>query len=485
MPTTTNTSTNFLQPNDPVVIDSVSLIADKTDGVLELSARTSAIGKSYTVYVTLSDGNPADSIEYPLVVNVVEDPTPPPPYLQTPNGSTSVHVVSGGSASLNLTAYVPPGDALAGYAAQFAYDSGTPSDGSCGFSAFNSTTGQTTITAAANFAGQTEVLVGVDAPSDSTPASAYDTMYVPVFVTPTAPGLVLSQPTSPGSVNSVTVNTSIPFTFTGVFPGATVKLFADGHLVGSATASDPLATYPTSVTITTNAGTTFSNGQHVFTATQEVSGTVANVPNRSEAYDLVSALSSTFTLTVASPPPPAATLPSSAAQFTLRKSGANVQLVTDSSGAVLETYPLSTTSQVQIVGAANKADQLTVNFAYGGFFTLPLGLTFAAGAGNPADSLVVLGANVANTFNLNGKMLAVDGLPINFAGVQNIKLVGGTASDYYTLVSSPANLHTGQFRRAQHARFFQRCGGHYTELGQFRGPADRPLGQDPGSARRF
>ena len=89
---------------------------------------------------------------------------------------------------------------------------------------------------------------------------------------------------------------------------------------------------------------------------------------------------------------------------------------------------------------ANKADQLTVNFAYGGFFTLPLGLTFAAGAGNPADSLVVLGANVANTFNLNGKMLAVDGLPINFAGVQNIKLVGGTASDYYTLVSSPANL---------------------------------------------
>ena len=162
VPTTTNTSTNFLQPNDPVVIDSVSLIADKTDGVLELSAPTSAIGKSYTVYVTLSDGNPADSIEYPLVVNVVEDPTPPPPYLQTPNGSTSVHVVSGGSASLNLTAYVPPGDALAGYAAQFAYDSGTPSDGSCGFSAFNSTTGQTTITAAANFAGQTEVLVGVD-----------------------------------------------------------------------------------------------------------------------------------------------------------------------------------------------------------------------------------------------------------------------------------------------------------------------------------
>ncbi len=145
-------------------------------------------------------------------------------------------------------------------------------------------------------------------------------------------------------------------------------------------------------------------------------------------------------MTVAAEPVLTVALPSTAAQFSLRRSGANLQVVADSSGAVVFNQPLSAMSQLQIVGAADTAEQLTVNFAYGGVFTLPLGVTFAAGAGAPPDSLIVRGANVANTFNLNGAALVADGLVVNFADVQEIRLDGGTASDYYTLVSSPAAL---------------------------------------------
>ncbi len=277
LPTTENTSTDLLQPNDPVVIDSVSLITDTQDGVLELSAPTSSIGKTFTVNVVIGDGNPADSVQYPLAVSVVQDPTPPLPYLLP---IPDVHVVSGGAASLNLSAYVPPGDVVAGDTAHFAYANNVPGDGSCRFSAFSSATGQTTITAAYNFAGQTEVLVGVDGSQDST--GNYDSQYVPVFVTPTAPSVILAMTTVPGT-SAVTIDQGLTFDIAGVFPGAEVELLADGKLVGSATAN-PLAAYPTSVTITTNSGVTLSEGQHVFTATQEVLGKVTNVPNRSDAY---------------------------------------------------------------------------------------------------------------------------------------------------------------------------------------------------------
>ena len=67
-------------------------------------------------------------------------------------------------------------------------------------------------------------------------------------------------------------------------------------------------------------------------------------------------------------------------------------------------------------------------------------MSFTAGAGAPPDVLIVRGANVANTFNLNGAKLTADGMLVNFAGVKSLRLVGGTDTDYYTLVSSPANL---------------------------------------------
>ncbi len=127
--------------------------------------------------------------------------------------------------------------------------------------------------------------------------------------------------------------------------------------------------------------------------------------------------------------------------FTLRRSGVNLQLVNDTTGAVLLNQTIASLSAVQINGADNTAEQLTVDMNYGGAFSLPLGMIFAAGAGSPADVLVVRGTNAATTYTLNGASLVAGGLTINYSGVQGgIQLKGGIGNDDYVLNSSPANV---------------------------------------------
>ena len=71
--------------------------------------------------ITITDGVAADKVTVPLTVNVVQDPTPPLPYLLP---ISPVNVVSGQSVGLKFSAYIPVGDT-----ATFAYDSNTPGNG--------------------------------------------------------------------------------------------------------------------------------------------------------------------------------------------------------------------------------------------------------------------------------------------------------------------------------------------------------------------
>ena len=65
---------------------------------------TSSVGKTYTMNIVVTDDVTGNSVQVPLTVNVVADPTPSPPYLLP---VSDVQMVSGQSASLNLSAYVP------------------------------------------------------------------------------------------------------------------------------------------------------------------------------------------------------------------------------------------------------------------------------------------------------------------------------------------------------------------------------------------
>ena len=270
LPTTKNATTGLLQPNDPVVIDSVSLITDTTDGVLELSAPTSSVGSSYTVNILLSDGNSNDNVTVPLTVKVVADPTPPPPYLTLP--ISDIDLVSGQSTPLNLHAYVP-----AGATASFTC---TASSGLT-VSNFSATTGQGTLTAASSFAGQGYLTEEVSWPGSTTNTSS-DTQVVPVFVTPATPSIVLNDPLA-GTTNTTSFQSGIPFTITGAALGTTVTLYADGNLIASGIAGS------TSMPLTTESSVTLTPGTHVFTVKEEIAGTVTGVPNRSDTYDLKAA----------------------------------------------------------------------------------------------------------------------------------------------------------------------------------------------------
>ena len=276
------------------------------------------------------------------------------------------------------------------------------------------------------------VFVGVDTNGNT----AYDTQLAPVFVTPTAPALKLLTPTVLGTTGS---SKGLEFQMSGLFPvaGATVTIFADGKAVKTEAVTD------STMTITIDSGTALANGLHTFTASQDIyTADIDNIiPNRHDSSNLQSALSVPVAVTVDNVPPQVVNLTASqGTKFTLRRLGANVELLADASGKVLLDKPISVLSSVQITGAAKTAEQLTIDLFTGGVFTLPLGVVFTAGTGAPPDTLLVSGPGTGTTFNLTSTALVVAGLNTNYSGVGTIKLIGGAGNDHYTLTSSPANV---------------------------------------------
>jgi autotransporter-associated beta strand protein len=76
--------------------------------------------------------------------------------------------------------------------------------------------------------------------------------------------------------------------------------------------------------------------------------------------------------------------------YRLRLHGSTLELVNDDTASVVASGALASTTSVTVTGANNLDDQLTVDFAFGGFFTLPGGISFDGGTGGH-DSLAVRG----------------------------------------------------------------------------------------------
>ncbi len=246
----------MLQPNNPVIIDSISIITDTQDSVLELSAPSTGVGGPYTVTLTMSDGNPLDTVtEPPISVTVVAGTNTLEPYYET---IPTITTTAGQSVTVTPPSYVPSGTT-----AYYGYDPGTPSDGSLTIpsDSFNNSTGEFTVTPAAGFAGLSEVYLGVINYYDTSPN--WDTQVVPVLVTPTAPtSLTLTSP----SVSGVTADQQfVEFQVNGVFSGLTVTLYCDGSStpIGSVTAPATASSYSStvSVSITANSSTTLTDGR--------------------------------------------------------------------------------------------------------------------------------------------------------------------------------------------------------------------------------
>jgi Ca2+-binding RTX toxin-like protein len=97
---------------------------------------------------------------------------------------------------------------------------------------------------------------------------------------------------------------------------------------------------------------------------------------------------------------------------------------------------------VTIVSANGQNDQVTIDFASGGSFALPGGLSIQGNSAPGSNTLVLRGTNGGDTFTVNGGTITADGLSTTStnADVQQITIVGGSGNDKYQLPASRANV---------------------------------------------
>lgn len=108
--------------------------------------------------------------------------------------------------------------------------------------------------------------------------------------------------------------------------------------------------------------------------------------------------------------------------WTLRKNGTDLQLVQGAS-TVLVSYPVAFVTAATFTGASGEADDLSLDYAFGGFFALPV--TFNGGAG-ATDRLFVLGGSfAATTHTMTGAdagSLNLSGTTVAYAGVELVQV---------------------------------------------------------------
>ncbi|NQU24918.1 MAG: peptidylprolyl isomerase [Candidatus Nealsonbacteria bacterium] len=266
------------RPVEDVVIGSATVEIDEENGVLMLSAPEGTSGEA-DVTVTVSDGT--YTTQRTFHVTIEPDTYNNSPFL-TP--IDDVHTTVDTLVPLTLASIDVEGDAPTyGYALR----ENSPLDVT-----INGTTGELTITPTGGVMGVYDILVGVS-------GNAWDTQWVPVFVHPDAPtGLELLPAFDTGDPGDgiTTLNNSpgqaLGFQLDGLIPGADVEIFADGQLIGSATANG------VSMAVVTDGNLTLDGGPHSITARQILSNLEVHVGNRSELIDLDSVYSVAVDLVV-------------------------------------------------------------------------------------------------------------------------------------------------------------------------------------------
>lgn len=147
-----------------------------------------------------------------------------------------------------------------------------------------------------------------------------------------------------------------------------------------------------------------------------------------DTYNLTSAGSvDVFILQLTQVCPLAFTIPAGNGpnDLTLRLHGADLEIFDNTTEAVVASQPLAQTSAVHITGASDEGDTLRVDFAFGGFFTVPEGITFDGGAGGP-DTLHVFGADASFVLSDSGLIISGPGsLNLTLAGIEQASLTGG------------------------------------------------------------
>lgn len=284
-------------PINSVIMTSVSVIQDRQNGVLRISAPEGVTGTSNITVVVTDESGHQSSRTFKVTV-AADTTTNSAPYLQS---IAPIVTTIDAPVTFTLPGVDPDGDAMV-YSA--AVDSTNSDNGSKISVSVNSATGQVTITPASGVYGVYSILVKVadtTANLSATSSYKYDSQIVPVYITPAAPvieRLLPAYDTGSSDSDSVTnLDNSSPshtltFRLSGLMTGAQVKIYADGQVIGTA-----LATAGT-MDIPTNGALDLADGTHAIRAVQTLANQTVDVGNLSTTADLDSPSSNSLVLRI-------------------------------------------------------------------------------------------------------------------------------------------------------------------------------------------
>jgi hypothetical protein len=140
----------------------------------------------------------------------------------------------------------------------------------------------------------------------------------------------------------------------------------------------------------------------------------------------------------------------------LRLDGSILELFNQETQSVVASKPLSGTTMVQVYGADNEHNSLTIDFTFGGFFNVSGGISFSGGAGGDNSARIIGNGQTTGTYTPDtttpGKgtatvSLGSQSVTIGFAGLQplevsnmaSFKLVTPNNNDNVTVNSGTAS----------------------------------------------
>jgi Ca2+-binding RTX toxin-like protein len=120
----------------------------------------------------------------------------------------------------------------------------------------------------------------------------------------------------------------------------------------------------------------------------------------------------------------------------VRRRDDRLQVVDQRGGRILFDRPIVRMNSLTVVGADDRADNLTVDLPPGGEVILPAGLRFDGGSGDPLDTLTLRGTTGDDTFVLgDGSAWLLGGLSVSFQSVERLSIDGGKGNDTYQVAS--------------------------------------------------
>lgn len=118
------------------------------------------------------------------------------------------------------------------------------------------------------------------------------------------------------------------------------------------------------------------------------------------------------------------------AKLTLRKQGESLEIVNDRDGGVLLSHDASDINSLSILAADGRAMQFTIDFAFGGSFALPAGLSITGGTIGKEDSLILRATSGEDELLIEGAAASLNGLAITTQNIEHLRAHTGHGNDH-------------------------------------------------------